>query len=162
MVAWAVRVRRHLSDTVVKPLSSGAKRSVVEGDEATPRSSAEGAGSMAAAGIATALSGVGVAETETDGAVKWRVVLQGGKPPREALRDNESEHNDDPLPGDQKGQSEGSGKSLLCIISHEKTECKGENSNVSPNPNTLPTLLTFKRDIIAGYKYIDVRLSQDY
>ena len=72
---------------------------MVEDDEATLRGSAEGVGSRAAAGVATALGGVAVTETETDGGVKWRTVLQGGKPPREALRDDESEHNDDPLPG---------------------------------------------------------------
>ena len=103
MVAWVARVRRRLLDTVVKPLSSGTKRSVVEDDEATPRDSAEEAGSWAAAVIATALGSVAVAEAETDGGVRWWAVLQGGKPSREALRDDESEHNDDPLPGDDGG-----------------------------------------------------------
>ena len=59
-----------------------------------PRGSAEGEGSK------TAATATAVAEAETDGGVKWRTVLQGGKPPREALRDDESETNDDPLPGD--------------------------------------------------------------
>ena len=40
-------------DTVVKPSSSGAERAVVEDDEATPRGSAEGVDSRAAAGVAT-------------------------------------------------------------------------------------------------------------
>ena len=100
MVGWVVRVRRRLLDTMVKPSSSGAERAVVEDDEATLRGSAEVAGSRAAAGVATALGDVAVAETETDGGVKWRAVLQGGKPPPETLRDDESEPNDDPLPGD--------------------------------------------------------------
>ena len=100
MVAWAVRVRRRLYDTVVKPSSSRAERAVVEDDEATPRGSAEVAGSRAAAGVATALGGVPVAETEADGGVRWRAVLQEGKPPREAFRDDELEPNDDSLPGD--------------------------------------------------------------
>ena len=97
MVAWAVRVGRRLLDTVVKLSSSGAERAVVE---ATPRGSAEGVESRAAAVVATALRVVAVTEAETDGWVKWRAVLQGGKPPREALPDDESEPNDDPLPGD--------------------------------------------------------------
>ena len=33
--------------------------------------------------------------------VKWRAVVQGGKPRGEALRDDESETNYDPLPGDE-------------------------------------------------------------
>ena len=98
MVAWAVRVRRRLLDTVVKPSSSGAERAVVEDDEVTPIGSAEVAGSRAAAGVATALGGVAVAEAETDGGVEWRAVLQGRRPSREALRDDESEPSDDPLP----------------------------------------------------------------
>ena len=64
-----MRVRCRLLDTVVKPSSSGAERAVVEDDEATPRGSAEAAGSKAAAGISTALGGVAVAEVETDGGV---------------------------------------------------------------------------------------------
>ena len=100
MVAWAVLVRRRLLDTVVKPSSSGAERTVVEDDEATPRGSDEGTGSRAATGVATALGGVPVAETETDGGMKWRTVLQGGKPSRETLRHDELEHNDDPMPSD--------------------------------------------------------------
>ena len=74
---------------------------MVENDEATPRDSAKVAGSRVATGIATALESVAVAETEADGGVEWRAVLQGGKPPREALRDYELEPNDDPLPGDE-------------------------------------------------------------
>ena len=93
-------MRRHLLDTLVKPSSSRAEKSAVEDDEATSRGSAEVAGSRAAAGVATTLEGVAVAETEVDGGVKWRAVLQGGKPPREAPRNDELEPNDDPLPGD--------------------------------------------------------------
>ena len=100
MVAWTVRIWRLLLDTVVKPSSSGAETAVVEDDEATPRGSAEVAGSRTAVGVATPVGGVVAAETEADGGVKWRAVLQEGKPPREALRDDESEHNDDPLSGD--------------------------------------------------------------
>ena len=53
-------------DTVVKPSSSEAERTVVEDDEATPRGSAEVAGSTAAADVATALGDVAVAEAKTD------------------------------------------------------------------------------------------------
>ena len=60
-------MRRHLFDTVVKPSSSGAERVVVEDDEATPRGSAEVAGSRVAAGVATPLKDVAVEEAETDG-----------------------------------------------------------------------------------------------
>ena len=88
-----------LFDTVMKPSSSGTEKSVVENDEATPRCSAEGAGSRAEA----VLGGIAVAETETDGGVKWRAVLRGRKPTRVALRDDESKPNDDPLPGDDGG-----------------------------------------------------------
>ena len=88
MVVWAIRVRRYLLDTMVKPSSSGAKRAVVEDDEATPRGSAQVTGLRAAAGVATALGGVSAAETEVDGGVKWRAVLQGGKTPRDAPRDD--------------------------------------------------------------------------
>ena len=102
MVVWAVRVRRRLLDTVVKPSSSGAERAVVEDDKATPRCSTEGVDSRAAAGVVTVLGGVAVAEIEMDGGVKWQAVLQGGKQPREALRDDELEHNDDALPGDDR------------------------------------------------------------
>ena len=103
MVAWAVRVWRRLLDIVVKPSSSGAERSVVEDDEVTPRGSAEGVGLRAAAVVATTLRGVAVAEAETDSGAKWRPVLQGGIAPCKALRDDDSEHNDDPLPGDDGG-----------------------------------------------------------
>ena len=74
---------------------------MVEDDEVTSRRSAEGADLRAAAGVATALGGVAVAEAETNGRVKRWTVLQGGKPPREALRDDESEPNDDALPDDE-------------------------------------------------------------
>ena len=97
MVVWVVC---RLFDTVVKPSPSGTERAVVEDDEATLRGSAEGVGSRPAAGVATALGGVAVAEAEVDSRVEWRIVSQGGKLPREALRDDESEPNDDPLPGD--------------------------------------------------------------
>ena len=103
MVASAIQVRRRLLDTVVKPSSSGAERAVVEDDEVTPIGSAEVAGSRAAADVATTLGGVTVAEAEKDGGVEWRAVLQGGKQPYEALQDDESEHNDDPLLGDDRG-----------------------------------------------------------
>ena len=63
-------MRRRLLDTVVKPSSSGAERAVVEEDETTPNGSAEGADSRAATGVATALGGVAVVETEADGGVK--------------------------------------------------------------------------------------------
>ena len=76
---------------------------MVEDDEATLRGSAEGAGSRPASSVATALGGVAVAEAQVDGGVEWRVVSQEGKPPREVLRDDESEPNDDPLPGDNVG-----------------------------------------------------------
>ena len=59
------------------------------------------AGSRAAAGVATALVGVAVAKAKADNGVKSQPVLQGRKPPREALRDDESEPNNDPLPGDR-------------------------------------------------------------
>ena len=71
MVAWVVRIRCRLLDTVVKPLSSEADRSVVEDEQATPRGSAEGDDSRAAAGVVTALGGVAAAEAEADGGMKW-------------------------------------------------------------------------------------------
>ena len=77
-----------------------ARHRGVEDDKATPRGSSDGAGSRAAAGVATTLGDVAVAEAETDGSVKWWAVLQNGKPSREALRDDESEPNDDPRSGD--------------------------------------------------------------
>ena len=40
-MAWVVRVRRRLLDTMVKQSSSGAERAVVEDNEATPRGCAE-------------------------------------------------------------------------------------------------------------------------
>ena len=82
---------------MVKPSSSEAEKAVVEDDEATSRGSAEVAGSRAATGVATALGDVAIAEEETDGGVMWQTVLQGRKPPREELPDNESETNNDPL-----------------------------------------------------------------
>ena len=60
---------------------------MVTDDKAIPRGTAERVSSRAAAGVATELGGVTVAETETDSVMKWRVVLQGGKQPREALQD---------------------------------------------------------------------------
>ena len=84
----------------MKPYSSRAERALVEDDETTPRDNTEVAGSRAAAGVATALKGVAVAKAEMNGGMKWRAVLQGGKPPRETLRDDESEPNYDPLLGD--------------------------------------------------------------
>ena len=70
---WQVAGMRHqpwwpgrFEFTVVKP-SSGAEIAVVEDEEATPRGSAEGAGSRAAAGVATALGSVAVAKTKADG-----------------------------------------------------------------------------------------------
>ena len=84
MLAWAVRVRRRLLD-VMKPLSSGVERAVAENDEATSRGSAEATGSRAVTSVGTALGGVAIAEAETVGGVKRMAVLQGGKPPREAL-----------------------------------------------------------------------------
>ena len=101
MVAWAVRVRRRLFDTVVKPSLSAVERAVVEDDVATLRGSAEVAGSRAAAVVAIVLGGVAVTEAETDGGMKRRAVLQGRKPPHEALRDDELKLNNDPLPGDK-------------------------------------------------------------
>ena len=86
MVAWAVRVRRRLLDTVVKLSASGAERAVVEDDEATLRGRAEGEGSRIAAGVTIALEGVAVAEAETEDGMKWRPVLQGGKHPVTGLQ----------------------------------------------------------------------------
>ena len=60
-----------LLDTMVKPSLSGAERTVVE-DKATPRGSTKVAGSRAAAGVATELRGVAVAEAETDGGQSYK------------------------------------------------------------------------------------------
>ena len=77
----AASLARHRSEAVM----ARDRAMVVEDDEATPRGSAEVAGSRAAAGVATVLGGVAVAEVQTDSGVKWWAVLQGKKPPREAL-----------------------------------------------------------------------------
>ena len=46
--------------------------------------------------------------------------------------------------GDQKGGSEGSGKLLLCILSHKKTGHRGGGeSNVSLNPKCLVLAIPF-------------------